>query len=60
VDRQRIGGIASLLMGFAFMWAAGSRVWGQEQELIVSLAIFAAAAFGAMFVATVLLRPRRM
>jgi hypothetical protein len=60
VDRQRIGGIASLLMGFAFMWAAGSRIWGQEHELIVTLAIFAAVAFGGVFIATVLFRPRRI
>jgi hypothetical protein len=60
VDRQRIGGFASLLMGLAFMWAAGSRIWGREPELIATLAIFAAAAFGAVFVATVLFRPRRM
>jgi len=60
VDRQRIGGITSLLLGFAFMWEAGSRIWGQEPELIVTLAMFAAAAFGALFVATVLFRPRRV
>lgn len=41
MNRQRIGGIASLLMGFAFMWAAGSRIWGQEREPVVTLAIFA-------------------
>ncbi len=59
MDRQRIGGVASLLLGFAFMWEVGSRIWGQQPGLLVTLAIFAAAVFGVLFVATILFRPRR-
>lgn len=58
MQRRRAGGIASVLMGFAFAWAAGSRIWGQEQQLILTLAVFAAAAFTAVFAATVAGRPR--